>query len=43
MTGWQTATNERFAATDRQIDQLVYKMYGLSEEEIKIVEGEAGT
>jgi type I restriction-modification system DNA methylase subunit len=27
-------------ATDRQIDQLVYQLYGLTEEEIKIVEGE---
>ena len=26
-------------ATDRSIDQLVYEMYGLTEEEIKIVEG----
>jgi hypothetical protein len=26
-------------ATDRQIDQLVYEMYGLAEEEIEIVEG----
>jgi len=30
----------RIAATDRLIDQIVYKLYGLSEEEIKIVEGE---
>ena len=26
-------------ATDEQIDRLVYELYGLSEEEIKIVEG----
>jgi hypothetical protein len=26
-------------ATDRQIDSLVYKLYGLTEKEIKIVEG----
>ena len=26
-------------STDRQIDRLVYDLYGLSEEEIKIVEG----
>ena len=26
-------------STDRQIDQLVYKLYGLTEEEIKIVDG----
>jgi len=25
-------------ATDRQIDELVYELYGLTEEEIKIVE-----
>jgi len=24
---------------ERQIDQMVYKLYGLTEEEIKIVEG----
>lgn len=27
-------------ATDKQIDALVYELYGLTEEEIKIVEGE---
>ena len=27
-------------ATDKKIDDLVYQLYGLSEEEIKIVEGE---
>ena len=27
-------------ATDRQIDALVYELYGLTEEEIRIVEGE---
>ncbi|MGA9405909.1 MAG: restriction endonuclease subunit R, partial [Bacteroidota bacterium] len=26
-------------ATDKKIDQLVYQLYGLTEEEIKIVEG----
>jgi hypothetical protein len=26
-------------ATDRQIDRLVYELYGLTEEEIAIVEG----
>ena len=26
-------------STDRAIDRLVYELYGLSEEEIKIVEG----
>jgi hypothetical protein len=28
------------AATDAQIDRLVYALYGLTEVEIKIVEGE---
>ncbi|MQW23221.1 MULTISPECIES: hypothetical protein [unclassified Lactococcus] len=27
-------------ATDREIDTLVYELYGLTEEEIRIVEGE---
>jgi hypothetical protein len=27
------------AATDRAIDRLVYELYGLSEEEIALVEG----
>jgi len=27
-------------ATDREIDKLVYELYGLTQEEIKIVEGE---
>ncbi len=35
----QTALQRHIAATDRQIDNLVYELYGLSEEEIKIVEG----
>ena len=26
--------------TDKEIDKMVYELYGLSEEEIKIVEGE---
>ncbi len=30
---------ERIAATDELIDQIVYKLYGLTEEEIGIVEG----
>lgn len=33
-----TVLKRQIAATDRQIDQLVYELYGLSEEEIKIVE-----
>ena len=32
---------ERIAATDGLIDQIVYKLYGLTEEEIRIVEGKA--
>lgn len=28
-------------ATDRQIDALVYELYGLTEEEIRIIEGPA--
>jgi flagellar biosynthesis chaperone FliJ len=27
-------------ATDREIDQLVYELYGLTKDEIKIVDGE---
>jgi hypothetical protein len=29
-------------ATDKKIDELVYQLYGLTEEEIKVVEGEKG-
>jgi len=28
----------QIAATDRQIDRLVYELYGLTDEEIQIVE-----
>ncbi len=35
----KTALNRQIDATDRQIDQLVYELYGLTDEEIKIVEG----
>jgi hypothetical protein len=28
-------------ATDRQIDDLVYRLYGLSDKEIKLVESDA--
>ena len=34
----QTALQRQLDATDRQIDQLVYQLYGLTDEEIKIVE-----
>ena len=30
------------AATDRRIDELVYKLYGLTDKEIRIVEDAAG-
>jgi hypothetical protein len=29
----------KIETTDKQIDALVYELYGLTEEEIKIVEG----
>lgn len=35
----KTALQRQIAATDRQIDRLVYALYNLSEEEIRIVEG----
>jgi hypothetical protein len=34
----QTALARQIAATDAQIDRLVYELYGLTEEEVKIVE-----
>ena len=37
----QTALERQIAATDAQIDQLVYELYGLTADEIKIVEGKA--
>lgn len=36
----KTALQRQIDATDQQIDQLVYELYGLTEEEIRIVEGE---
>lgn len=30
----------QIAATDRKIDELVYKLYGLTEEEVSIIERE---
>jgi hypothetical protein len=36
----KTTIQRQIDATDEQIDQLVYELYGLTEEEIKIVEGE---
>ncbi len=37
----KTALERQTAATDAQIDQLAYQLYGLTPEEIKIVEGKA--
>ncbi len=34
----QTALQRQIDATDRQIDQLVYQLYGLTDDEIRIVE-----
>jgi hypothetical protein len=34
----KTVIQRQIDATDKQIDQLVYELYGLTEEEIKIVE-----
>jgi len=34
----QTNLQRQIEATDRQIDRLVYELYGLSEEEIQTVE-----
>lgn len=34
------ALNQRIAYTDERINKLVYQLYGLSEDEIRIVEGE---
>ena len=34
----KTIIQRQINATDRQIDQLVYELYGLTDEEIKIVE-----
>jgi hypothetical protein len=35
----ETALQRQIAATDKQIDQLVYDLYGLTEGEIRVVEG----
>ena len=35
----QTIVKRQIAATDKEIDELVYDLYGLTEEERKIVEG----
>jgi hypothetical protein len=35
----RTMLKRQIETTDRQIDRLVYQLYGLTEEEIRIVEG----
>ncbi len=35
----RAAPERQIAATDTQIDRLVYDLYGLTEDEIKVVEG----
>jgi type I restriction-modification system DNA methylase subunit len=37
----QTHIQRQIDATDRQIDRLVYELYGLTEEEISVVEGKS--
>jgi hypothetical protein len=37
----RTVIERQIEATDREIDRLVYELYGLSDEEIAIVEGAA--
>ncbi len=33
------AVSRQIEAADREIDRLVYELYGLSDEEIRLVEG----
>ena len=35
----RTLLQRQIAATDAEIDRLVYGLYGLSEDEVKVVEG----
>ena len=37
----RTALQAQVAATDGEIDRLVYELYGLSDDDIRIVEGTA--
>ena len=39
----KTSIARQIAATDGQIDRLVYELYGLTEDEIKIVENPSGS
>jgi len=36
----QESIQRQIAATDKSIDALVYELYGLTEDEIRIVEGQ---
>jgi hypothetical protein len=36
----KTVVERQIESTDRQIDKLVYELYALTEDEIKVVEGE---
>jgi hypothetical protein len=36
----KTVIERQIAALDTRIDKAVYRLYGLTEEEIKVVEGE---
>jgi hypothetical protein len=38
----KAALQNAVTTTDAEIDRLVYELYGLTEEEIRIVEGESG-
>jgi hypothetical protein len=38
----QTLVKRQIAATDKEIDELVYELYGLTEDEIAIVESGGG-
>ncbi len=38
--GKKERIEKEIEATDREIDQRVYDLYGLTEEEVKVVEGE---
>ena len=38
----RTVIGHPFSATDRQIDKLVYELYGLTDEEIEMVEEATG-
>jgi hypothetical protein len=38
----RSSLEHQIAATDRQIDRIVYDLYGLTEEEIRSVEERAG-